>query len=98
MVLHDLFIARGLVVETRDVDLVSQLVLDSLFPAVERGSGRPGGVFLVEEAAQPAVFLCAVSLPLLGDFVADAPQDEPAMVAVTAHPVLPVPLAPHVLL
>ena len=75
------------VIEAGDIDFGGHLVLDSVVPAIEsRGSG-PRGVLLVEETGEAARVAPALGLRvvLLGNFVADAPQDDARMIAVAAR-------------
>src|ERR1019366_6017332 len=67
MFLLDLLVAHGLVVETRNVHLVGETVLDGVRPTVERGSGRTRRVLLVCAAREHIGDLRAVAPVLLGN-------------------------------
>src|ERR1039458_2216513 len=75
------------VIEAGDIDFGGHLILDSVVPTIESRGSRARGVFFVKEAGEAARVAPALGLRvvLLGNFVADAPQDDARMIAVAAR-------------
>ena len=73
-----------LVVEAEDIEGFPETV-EARLGVVAAGGDQAGGIFLVDDSGQFLGNLLAVAPHvLLGDFVADAPEDDAGMVAVAA--------------
>ncbi len=62
MILHDVAVLHGLVVETGKIDFVGEFVANRITPLVEGRRGRSRGVFVVGEAGETARFFPAIRL------------------------------------
>src|SRR5258706_14239483 len=98
MVLHDLLIMHGLVIEPRHIYLIREMVANGVIPIIEAGGCRPSRVFLMNETTQAPGLFPAVSLLLFRNFIADAPQNDAGMVAVAANHVAQDSLRPLVVI
>src|ERR1700733_4815084 len=94
MILEDGLVLHGLVVETRNVHLLRKFVANGVLPLIERRCGRTRRILLVKKVGQAPGLLPTVGIPLLGDLVADAPQDDAGMIPIPSHHIAQVPLGP----
>ena len=85
MILEDLGVLRGLVVEGGDIDRGGELVLDGAGIIVEARGGGARAVFLVDDVDELLCELAAIGASLFGDLVADAPQHDAGVIAIAAH-------------
>ena len=89
-------VAGGLVVEARHVEQGREAVAHGRVKLVHAGRDGAGGVFAVHNVLQALGDFGAARRPLVGYFVADAPQNHRRVVAVTVHHVHQVALRPFV--
>src|SRR5882724_11068428 len=85
MLFVDALVEIGLVVESRNIDLVRELVADRVIPVIERRRRRPCRVFFVKQLREPPRLAPTVRALLFGNLVADAPHDDAWMIAVPPH-------------
>src|SRR5579863_4845878 len=96
MVLHDLLIMHRFVIEARDIHFVGEMVANRVLPLIKSRSRRPGRIFLMKKTSKALGFFPAINLFLFRNLIADAPQDDAGMIAVTAYHVAQVTLRPFV--
>src|SRR5580698_11541235 len=80
VLVKNLFIVLRPIVESRYVNLIGQLVLNCKLPFVEVRSRRASRIFLVKKARQAMCHLRALRALLIGDLVADTPENNARVV------------------
>src|SRR6266581_7731354 len=75
MLLAELLVLHRAIIEPGNIDFISEFVLDRIFCLVECRCSGPCGVFFMKKTRQPMSFQGPIRSSLLGDLIADAPQD-----------------------